>query len=58
MEDRIKLLEAQIIVLNQTVQKMDQALGLVFNILAAEKAIFDQLQVNKPAEVLKPEEKK
>lgn len=49
MEEKIKLLEMQIQVLQGTVNKMDQALGLLFQVLAAEKAIFDQLQINKPA---------
>ena len=53
MEEKVKLLEMQIQVLQGTVNKMDQALGLLFQVLAAEKAIFDQLQINKPAEAEK-----
>lgn len=59
MEEKIKLLEMQIQVLQGTVNKMDQALGLVFSVLVAHKAIYDQLQFNKPeASLVKPEEKK
>lgn len=57
MEERIKLIEAQVVLLQNTVNKMDQALGLLFQVMAAKKAIYDQLQMNKPSDVIKPEVK-
>ena len=50
MDEKLKLLEMQIQVLQNTVNAMDRGLGLVFQVLAAQKAIYDQLQINKPEE--------
>jgi hypothetical protein len=57
MEERIKLLEGKIEVLlnsltrlEDTVKKIDQALGVVFQHMMVEKTFFDALQVNKPPE--------
>ena len=58
MEERIKLLEMQINVLQSTVNKMDQALGVMFQWALINKTFMDQLQVAKPTEVIKPEEAK
>lgn len=63
MEEKLRLLEMEVHALKSavnkledTVKKMDQALDMLFQIVAATKAIYDQVQFNKPAEIpIKPE---
>lgn len=55
MEERMKLLEGKVDLAMQTLAKMDQALGVMFQHLAIEKAFFDGLTINKP---VNQEEKK
>jgi len=57
MEERVKLVEAQLTVLQNQVTKMDQALGMVLQWVLHNKQFLDALQVNRPPEV-NTEEKK
>jgi hypothetical protein len=50
MEERIKLLEAQVTVLTGNLNKLDQVLSVVLQYMMINKTFFDGLQVNKPAE--------
>lgn len=48
MNEQVKLLEAQMLVLQNQVTRMDQVLGVLFNRLLVEKQFLDQLQIKVP----------
>jgi hypothetical protein len=49
MEERVKLLEAQITIAMSSITKLEQALGVLLQYLMINKTFFDGLQVSKPA---------
>lgn len=57
MEERINLLEAKLTVAQDTINKLDQSLGIVFQYFMLNKAFFDGLQIKKPNEEPKAEAK-
>jgi hypothetical protein len=57
MEERVKLLEAQITIAMSSITKLEQALGVLLQYLMINKTFFDGLQVSKPAEPAKEESK-
>lgn len=49
MEEKIKLLEAQVMVLQNTVNKMDQILGVLLGWFSVNKQMMDTITIQKPA---------
>ncbi len=48
MNDQLKVVEAQIVLLQNQVQKQDQLLGILFQHMLVQKQFLDQLQVKLP----------